>query len=225
MSSNRVTIKGTSDGLVITMGAGTWSGLMAELEKHLGKKASFFKGGRVALRVGPRQLSLPELAAVGQILDRHQVSLWAVESNSAATRAVAREFGLEIELFPPQITTSVTDKASLEGESLVIQRTLRSGQIVHHSGHVLVIGDVNPGAEVRAGGHVVVWGRLRGTVHAGVGEQGLGEKAIVCALQLSPTQLRIGEHLTRSPADETHRAIAPEMASVQNNQIVAELWK
>ena len=64
-----------------------------------------------------------------------------------------------------------------------------------------------------------------GTVHAGVGDDGLGEEAVVCALQLSPTQLRIGAHLTRSPADETDQEIVPEMASIQDGQIVAEPWQ
>ena len=72
---------------------------------------------------------------------------------------------------------------------------------------------------------MVVWGRLRGTVHAGVGEKGLGDQAIVCALQLAPTQLRIGEYLSRSPSHEMDLEAMPEVASVQDKQIVAETWK
>lgn len=224
MSSDRVTIKGTSEGLVVTIGAGAWPGLVAELDQLLGQKASFFKGGRVALRVGPRQLTRAQLETAGQVLNRHQVSLWAVESSASDTLEAARELGLETELSTRQ-PAAPDLPASTEGDSIVIQRTLRSGQVIYHPGHVVIIGDVNPGAEIRAGGNVIVWGRLRGIVHAGVGDNGLGEKAIVCALELSPTQLRIGEYLTRSPAEETEREIAPEVASVQNNQIVAELWK
>ncbi len=104
-----------------------------------------------------------------------------------------------------------------------MQRTLRSGQVIHHSGHVVIIGDVNPGAEVRAGGSVVVWGRLRGSVYAGA-ENNYGEKAVVCALQLAPMQLRIGSRVSRSPADNNDHEFMPEMASVQDGQIVAEAW-
>lgn len=229
MSSERVVIKGTSDGLIITLGVGAWPGLLDELNEHLGQKASFFKGGRVALRVGPRQLTRPQLEAVGQILTQHQVSLWAVESDSAGTREAAAQLGLETTLFPKPQPASVPqvaeDDGTTAGDSIVVQRTLRSGQVLYHAGHVVVIGDVNPGAEIRAGGNVVVWGRLRGTVHAGVGEKGLGDRAIVCALQLAPTQLRIGEHLSRSPSHETELESMPEIASVQDNQIVAETWK
>ncbi len=225
MSSDRINIKGTSDGLIITVGPGAWPGLVEELDRHLGQKASFFKGGRVALRIGPRQLSRPQLEKVGHLLNRHQVSLWAVESDSPATRAAAEELGLETGMAAPRAPAPQTAPPPPEGDSIVVQRTLRSGQVIYHPGHIVIIGDVNPGAEVRAGGNVVVWGRLRGTVHAGAGDEGLGDRAIICALQLSPTQLRIGSHITRPPADDGNQDSAPEVASVQEGQIVAELWK
>jgi hypothetical protein len=53
-----VTIKGTSDGLVITLGAGPFQTVLRDLERHLASRASFFIGGRVALRVGERPLSV-----------------------------------------------------------------------------------------------------------------------------------------------------------------------
>ena len=49
----------------------------------------------------------------------------------------------------------------------VYRGTLRSGQSVRHAGTVIILGDVNPGAQVVSGGDVLIWGRLRGTVHAG----------------------------------------------------------
>lgn len=223
MSNDRIVIKGTSDGLLITIGAGVWPGLIEELDQRLGERASFFKGGRVALLVGPRQLTRPQLESVGHILDRHSVSLWAVESDSPGTREAAAQLGLETELSTRQATDS-TSASSAEGDAIAVHRTLRSGQVVQHTGHVVVIGDVNPGAEIRAGGSVVVWGRLRGTVHAGVNAD-LLEKAVVCALQLSPTQLRIGDHIARSPSNEADHEIVPEIAFVQNGQIVAEPWQ
>jgi septum site-determining protein MinC len=66
--------------------------------------------------------------------------------------------------------------------------TLRGGQSLANVGHVVVIGDVNPGAEIVAGGDIVVFGALRGVAHAGA--QG-DRSARVYALVLAPTQLRI----------------------------------
>lgn len=224
MSDDRIIIKGTSDGLIITLGAGGWSGLMEELDRRLGEKASFFKGGRVALRVGLRQLTASELETAGRVLNRHQVTLWAVDSDSVDTRAAAAELGLETGLADRPTAPPTGQGPAAAGDSLVVQRTLRSGQVIYHPGHVVIIGDVNPGAEVRAGGSVVIWGRLRGTIHAGMNDQ-LKHTAVVCALQLTPTQLRIGDYIARSPAEEEQHDVVPEMAFVQNGRIVAEAWK
>ena len=83
-----------------------------------------------------------------------------------------------------------------------------------------MLGDVNAGAVITAGGDVVVWGKLRGTVHAGVYGD---EAAVVCALDLAPTQLRIAGYITISP-EERRRKPKPEKALVRNNRIEAEAW-
>ncbi len=104
--------------------------------------------------------------------------------------------------------------------ALVVERTLRGGQRLEHDGDVIVIGDVNPGAELVAGGSVVVWGRLRGTVEAGAGRQG----AFVCALDLSPSQLLIGAAIARAP-DHPARNPAPEIARDVGGRIEVEDWR
>lgn len=223
MLNERIIIKGTSKGLVVTIGPGGWEGLIEELDVQLGERASFFKGGRVALHVGPRQLSRTQLEAVGQILSKHQVSLWAVESEAPRTQAAASELGLETSLTPPKSPAEPYQAVEAQGNSMVIRRTLRSGQVFHYPGHIVVIGDVNPGAEIRAGGSVIVWGRLRGIVHAGA-DDGQATDAVVCALHLNPMQLRIGNYIARAPAEDADHELLPEMASVQGDQIVAEPW-
>jgi septum site-determining protein MinC len=223
MLNERIIIKGTSKGLVVTIGPGGWEGLIEELDVQLGERASFFKGGRVALHVGPRQLSRTQLEAVGQILSKHQVSLWAVESEAPGTQEAALELGLETSLTPPKSPAEPYQAVEAQGNSMVIRRTLRSGQVFHHPGHIVVIGDVNPGAEIRAGGSVIVWGRLRGIVHAGA-DDGQATDAVVCALHLNPMQLRIGNYSARAPAEDADHELLPEMASVQGDQIVAEPW-
>ena len=238
MSQARINIRGTSDGVVVNIGAGDWNSLVAELTTRLEQAASFFKGGRVALHVGPRQLSRDEVEYLGALLQQHHMSLWAVVGDSEETRQVVTALGLETELAvsrSPARTEPERAQAQLprladetggeelpaEGGAVLVRRTLRSGQTVRHTGHVVVIGDVNPGAEIIAGGDVVVWGRLRGTVHAGAGGD---DDAVVCALVLAPTQLRIGSHIARSPGGEPGRRILPEVASVQGDQIVAKPW-
>ena len=217
-----VTIKGTSEGLTITLGPGPLESVLDDMEDRLDAKASFFVGGRVALRVGDRHLSVEQLQTIGKRLEEHGVTLWAVEGDHPVTHAATQELGLETSLHP----TSRPSAAAAEEYSwdemigVVIRGTLRSGQAVRHAGHVTLIGDVNPGAEIVAGGDIVVWGKLRGTVHAGA----MGhEKAIVCALELMPNQIRIGSHIARSP-ERGRPPKVPEIASVQEERIVVERW-
>ncbi len=81
--------------------------------------------------------------------------------------------------------------------AVFVRKTLRSGVHLEHDGHVTVIGDVNPGAEVSATGSVVVWGRLLGSVHAGSrGDQ----EAVICALEMSPTYIHIAGLITQLSA-------------------------
>jgi septum site-determining protein MinC len=92
---------------------------------------------------------------------------------------------------------------------------------LRHGGDIAIIGDVNPGAEVIAGGDIVVWGRVRGILHAGAFGD---ESAVICALDLSPMQLRIAGHIALSP-EEKRGTPVPEMASVRSGQIEAVPWR
>ncbi|HEY0394060.1 MAG TPA: septum site-determining protein MinC [Candidatus Elarobacter sp.] len=93
--------------------------------------------------------------------------------------------------------------------------TLRGGQALHNLGNLVVIGDVNPGAELVASGDIVVFGALRGVAHAGAqGDRG----ARVLALELAPTQLRIATLIATSDAGTKPRG--PEHASIADERIV-----
>ncbi|MHB8147479.1 MAG: septum site-determining protein MinC [Vulcanimicrobiaceae bacterium] len=93
--------------------------------------------------------------------------------------------------------------------------TLRGGQALHHVGNIVVVGDVNPGAELVATGSIVVFGKLAGVAHAGA--QG-DAQARVYAVHLNATQLRIS---TVIAADEGNRegAAQPEAAFIRDGRI------
>jgi septum site-determining protein MinC len=109
---------------------------------------------------------------------------------------------------------SVVPLAPAEPSTLYHRGTLRGGQSLQQLGNIVVIGDVNPGAELVASGDILVFGALRGTAHAGA--QG-DRKARVFALELSATQLRIGTFIA---ADDGKRAPRePEVAFVKGEGI------
>ena len=228
MSLDTITIKGIRQGLLVTLGDRNWADELRALEARLGASPSFFRGGRVALGVGALELSCSEIEEARALLARHQVELWAVVSTNPATEAAAQELELVISIKtdlgpspPPGPEAAPEGETAPLAEGLVVRRTLRSGQSMRHPGHIVVIGDVNPGAEIITGGNIVVWGWVRGLVHAGaLGDEG----AVICALDLAPTQLRIASHIARSP-EERQRKPVPEMASVREGQIVAIPWR
>lgn len=99
------------------------------------------------------------------------------------------------------------------------KKTIRSGQSLKSEGHIVVVGDINPGAEVEAVGNIFVMGTVKGIVHAGA----KGDRnAIVVALNLSPTQLRIADKITRFPDDYQKDYLEPEMAYIENDKIFIE---
>ena len=231
--SDLITIKGIREGLLVTLSEGeNWMATSRTLLDRIDQASDFFTGAKLALGVGPRALSAADLGRLRDALSERKVNLWAVLSDSPTTVNAAQALGLIIHLpasTPQTRPDREVDPEEAREEAVLVRRTLRSGRSVRHGGHVIVIGDVNPGAEIVAGGNVVVWGRLRGVVHAGApfttlqgfstdGDDG----AVVCALDLSPTQLRIAHYIAISPARKGEPK--PEMARIRNGQIIAERW-
>jgi septum site-determining protein MinC len=223
--TDQIAIKGIKEGLLVTVSdAEGWADTSQALLARIDQTADFFKGAKVALAVGGRAINAADLGRLRDALSDRGVSLWAVLSDSPLTTNAAQALGLNVALpaSTPQarsVPEKEIDSEEARDEAVFLRHTLRSGRSVRHRGHVIVVGDVNPGAEIVAGGDIVVWGRLRGVAHAGAdGDAG----AVVCALDLSPTQLRIAEHIATSPARKGDPK--PEMARIKNGQIVAERW-
>lgn len=85
-----------------------------------------------------------------------------------------------------------------EEPTLYLRKTLRSGQRVVFAGNVVLLGDLNPGAQIEADGDVIVMGQLRGSVHAGCEGD---EQASVITSSLRATQLRIADRFYSAEAD------------------------
>jgi len=217
----KVQIKGVREGLLVTLSEGDWTDARAALLDQVQERAEFLRGGRLILDVGNHILRAAELGQLRDALSDQGVALWAVLSYSPITEQTAQAFGMATRLNRQAAEKAVKPlETNLVGDTAVlVRRTLRSGFSVQHTGHVVVIGDVNPGGEIVAGGDVVVWGRLRGTVHAGADGDDL---AVVCALDLSPTQLRIAGQMALPP--RRRGKPQPEMARLVDGQVIAVPW-
>jgi septum site-determining protein MinC len=230
-----ISIKGRSDGLVIEIGKGSWSEILATLDDRLQQSASFFRNARVAVDLGTRSTTEAELMPLVDLLKTHGLTLASVRTSTERTFQAALAVGLTTTLESAE-GVPVADAApaitnTSVGAYFVYRGYLRSGHRLQRKESVLVIGDVNPGAEVSSDGDVLVWGRLRGVVHAGAKGN---VRAIVAALDLEPTQLRIADVMTIGPDPRPGQPgkwfwkrsanKRPEIARIANETISIEEW-
>jgi septum site-determining protein MinC len=215
-----IQIKGIRDGLLITLEGTEWTELAEEFIKNVDERVSFFQGAHVALDVGTNELRVAELSKLRDQLSDRGIALWAILSESPITETTAQNLGLATRITKPRPVQSREELDLPEDAAKWVEGPLRSGNRVAFDGNIVVFGDVNPGAELVAGGSVIVWGRLRGVVHAGA--QG-DEDAIVCALELAPTQLRIAGQIAVSPK-RTGKS-TPEVARIKDGILLAEPWQ
>lgn len=216
--SDLISIKGGKDGLRIMIDAeAEWATVLEQLQVQFTQSGSFFAGAKLTLEIGDRLLRHEQVEGLLELMQQHGLSPEAIGATDRQSRNLARAAGLTARPLPRY--ESAPSSSAPESEALLLTKTVRSGQVVRHSGHITLIGDVNPGAEIVAGGSVIVWGRLRGFVHAGA----LGNReALICALELRATQLRIADQIARTP--EGAGSSGPEIARLTNEQIVVEGW-
>jgi septum site-determining protein MinC len=178
--------------------------VLAELRGKLEKAGDFFAGGAVTLTVG-RVLAPAEASALVSLLcGEHGLWLAGIINPAELPKAAAP---------PPRETRNGGE------QTMLVRRTIRSGQRVAFDGNVVVLGDLNPGGEVVAAGDILVWGALRGTAHAGARGR---TDATVTALRLMPTQLRIAHLITRAPDGKVQVPKGPETARIKEEAVVVE---
>lgn len=216
-----IQIKGVRDFLVIQLGEGDWAEKQTSLLDYVHEKVGFFQGAKVALDVEDSILHAVELGSLRDRLSEEGIALWAVISTSPVTEQTARLLGLatKIPSARPEKVSRTPDTEIPDENAVFVKRTLRSGMKLAHNGHVVVIGDVNPGAEIIAGGSILVWGKIRGMIHAG--SEG-DRQAVIYALDLAPPQLRIADIITDMP--KRKQKAQPEMAMVSDGLIIITPW-
>ncbi len=221
-----IAIKGTRNGLLLTMEPETpFSDLLGALASRLAEAPAFFRGASLSVDTSRRRLLLSERHQLEDLLSHYYMSVASLEQSKALHKEMSRTIPLQLEENPPPETLVIKEMQEARdpresSDTLFLHRTVRSGQAIHHTSNVVVLGDVNPGAEIVAGGDIIVWGVLRGMVHAGYPDN---ESALVCSLLLSPVQLRIA-HLLSRPPEGFEAQPRPEIASIKRGQIIVETW-
>src|SRR5579859_2626865 len=167
-----IAIKGTRNGLLLTLEPETpFSELLGALSDRLAVAPGFFRGACLAVDTSRRLLRVSERTQLENLLSHYQMSVTSLEQMTAAHKegetgmpslpGIPLDTGKLGETMQAQRDLRETD------DTLFLRRTIRSGQAIHHTSNIVLLGDVNPGAEIVAGGDIIVWGVLRGMVHAG----------------------------------------------------------
>ncbi len=196
----------------------SWSDIWQQLQLRLkGSDRLRVEGINVHLVAQDRLLDARQLQALAETLNSVQLQLKSVSSSRRQTAIAAVTSGYSVEQV--QLTPTLTSEPKIAGtplaDSLYLQMTIRSGVEIRHPGTVIILGDVNPGGIVIAEGDILVWGRLRGVAHAGVGGN---RECLIMALQMEPTQLRIADAVARAP-EKNPTQFHPEVAYVTDDGI------
>jgi len=187
---------------------------LAQVERALdncGLRDPDATGGSLVLDVGEHLIGASGLAAMRERLLASGFNPVGLVSSNPHSCVAAAALGMA---WDAPASGARSDAASSPGQPpsgrdhLTVHRGMvRSGEELDAPGSLLVLGDVNPGARVQAGGHVLVWGRLRGLAHAGCRGD---SRARIVALQLQPLQLRIAQVVARGPEEAPPAGLAEE---------------
>lgn len=145
------------------------------------------------------------LHMINSIVWEKDIRVLAWLSRNEDTLKLFRSAGLpvsepasEIKTAPPK-PEELPERRHVPGLK-VVYNSMRSGQSLETDGDVLVWGHLNPGAEVSAGGSIIVAGRLLGIVHAGCYGR---EDVFVWAGSFETPQVRLANKLCYADARST----------------------
>jgi len=243
-----ISARGTGNGLVICLdGRVANESIKTALDEYVVSRKSFLSGNEVSLEwfgLEPEESFVKEIS--NSLCQKFDVSIKSSKFRTVASSvddeaesvaplsAVADDSDNEISLFGGIDALSKKGNDAVESrfssnsniwddaDTRLVYVTLRSGQKIETEHSMVIFGDVNSGAEVIAGGDVVVLGTLRGVAHAGAYDE-TGGGRVIFSLNLQATQLRIGMVISRGEASKGKGEA--EIARVDGDTIVVEPYQ
>ncbi|MHC1683517.1 MAG: septum site-determining protein MinC [Clostridiaceae bacterium] len=202
MMSDNIVIKGNKEGLQVIVDMNKFrdfDDMFEELVAKLSRGKRFYEGSTLTLVTELKFLKERELRQLKDLL--------------------FEEFLIKDCIFKDkEESANKVFSGIYEGRTKFLKNTVRSGQVIKYQGNIVIIGDVNPGAEIYAAGNIIVLGSLKGNAHAGSNGN---SKAIIAAFELQPKLLQIANVVTRSPEDDV-KPPYPEVAKIKESCIIVE---
>ncbi|PLT32402.1 septum site-determining protein MinC [Bacillus sp. V5-8f] len=198
-SQQNIMIKGTKDGLTLHLDDScSFFELLNELDTKLSANYRFQENDpliAVKVHTGNRYLSEEQKEKIRDVIRQKKKLVVDEIHSNVVTKEEARQW---IE----------------ENQMATVAKMVRSGQVLEVPGDLLLIGDVNPGGTVIAGGNIYVMGILKGIAHAGTGGN---EESIIAASVMKPAQLRICGIVSRAPDGYAEEGHDMECAYIDDN--------
>lgn len=162
----------------------TFDDVEKELKEKVKELKKFYKEEKVPIYVTGKILNKQEMETIKKIIKKAiDVEVTVDSPEELGLHGIRRAYNKEINI----------------SETQYYRTSLRSGQKIENEASVVIIGDVNSGAEVISAGNIVVQGTLRGLAHAGAKGN---KKAFISALNIDVPQIRIANVIREIERDE-----------------------
>ena len=203
--NNSISILSNNKNLIIKISESASSNdIKKELKKKLADLKKFYKEEKNPILVTGKMLKTKEIDEIQKMIKGVlDVNIEFDSPRAMGLHGIKRDFKKDIE----------------SSETKFFKSSLRSGQKLEFEGSIVIMGDVNDGAEVIAEDNIVVMGNLRGMAHAGARGN---EKAIIAAHVIDSSQIRIASIIKERDRNQLENEMVSYAYVDDNNEIQME---
>lgn len=225
--SKQIIFKGTKDGITVIFPQDLeFDKLCDMLEERIKESSKFFSTGvKTSMAFRGREFTDDEEQEILDIIIEHtnidilflrdfkdvDVVVDALDGDVADVVEEVEEIEIEEEL--------AEEYKEIMEKTIYYRGSVRGGQLIRYRGSIVVLGDVNVGAEVSATGSIIVLGQLRGVAHAGYGREVADDRVFISAVYMAPMQLRICGLIAKFPKERMVGDKDSELAFIEGGRI------
>lgn len=178
--------------------------ILKALKKKLPELKKLYKDEKTPIEVVGKVLKIAEMEEIQQVIQNEiDVKVEFETPKTLGLYGIKKAFNKEIE----------------DSKTKFYKTSLRSGQKIEYEGSIVILGDVNGGAEVVAEDNIVILGILRGLAHAGAKGN---KKAIIAANRIESPQIRISNIIKEKQIIEGEEENKNYAYVDENDEIVLE---
>lgn len=210
MGRSAVILKSNPYGLILNLDPDLpFDELRMAVAEKFKTSANFFKNATMALTFRGRVLTKEqELQLVEEIVQNSKIHVICLVDEDKTSE----------EYYKSAVTRALEKQKEEDGQ--FYRGTLRSGQVLETESSIVIIGDVNPGAQVISKGNIVVLGCCMGNIYAGASGN---QSCFAAALTMKPMQVRIADKMARSAivkkTDTGEYPIDPKMIYIKDDHL------